>query len=312
MTRPERFGRCACAVLLAGVLAFASRAAAGGEPLTAAPPPAPAALQAVAALRLKFDPAAVPVEDSWQLLLFRGRESLEITGRLRDSKGPGAIRDLALFDLATGRVASFAWFPHASTRRAGEAIISLSAVSTRADAHLRALLPRNDLALESVQRLRTSGEETVYYEARYFPQRDGTPFFQAPVRLLLNASTGNLFKYDVDPDWPEPPPVPRAKLTRQAAERIAAVALSGHNLDGVFGGGATPGKVSAAELFLVRPNDWLGFFDPAASSGIRVAWVVPFAMTGAAARDGNSLFIDAGSGRVLGGVAGPAPAVPVR
>ena len=70
-----------------------------------------------------------------------------------------------------------------------------------------------------------------------------------------------------------------------------------------LGAGAALGNIAAAELFTVRPNAWLGFHqaDPAHT---RPAWVVPFRLAGAGPeRPAHTLFIDAESGRVLGGAA---------
>lgn len=285
------------------------------NPAAAAPPTADAhaaALRSVAALRAVVDPAAAPVSDSVKELVFRGRPSLEIKGRQLAAEAPGPVRDFSVWDLGTARIAVFVYFPHASARQAGEPIISLSEISTRADAHLGALLPRSGLVLEGIQRFRASGQESVYYEARYAPPGGDIPFLEPPVRLLLDASTGEVFRFDLDPEWLSPPAPPTARISRQAAERIAAVALSSRDLAPFFGEGARPGKVAAAELFYVRPNDWLGFHEPAVQPGTRVAWVVPFVMEGEASRGTHSLYVDAATGHVLGGAPGGAATGPSR
>jgi hypothetical protein len=263
------------------------------------------ALRAVAELRLRTDPAAATADDSWLALSWRGRASLEIKGRTAGAGVPVPLRDQAIFDLGTGRITTFVWFPNASTRKAGEPILSLSEISSRADAHVRLLFPRAALALESVERYRASGQESVYYEARFAAPLAEIPFLQPPVRLLLEASNGGFFRFDADPEWFAPPQVPAAHLSRKAAVRIAAAALGARELASGLGGGARPGTFGAAELFVVRPNDWLGQPGAEPAAQARVAWVVPFSLAGAPAVTAHRLFVDAATGRILGGIPGP-------
>ena len=263
------------------------------------------ALRAVAELRPRFEKAPAPTEDRAQALTWRGRPALEIEGRAAGPGGAGTLRDSAIFDLGSGRIASFTWFPHASARRAGEAIISLSEVSSRAEAHARSLFPGSDLHLEGIERQRESGGEGVYYEASFaFPSGE-FPFLQPPVRLLLDASTGNLFRFDAEPAWLAPLRLPAAHLSRRAAERVAAATLRSRDLAPVFGAGAALGKVAAAELFVVQPNGWLAAPGAAAEPDARVAWVVPFSLAGGGAP--HRLFVDAATGRLLGGLPGAPP-----
>jgi hypothetical protein len=264
------------------------------------------ALRAVADLRRRFEPAPASTEDRSQALTWRGRPALEVEGRAAGAAGAGTLRDSAIFDLGSGRVASFTWFPHASTRRAGEAIISLSEVSLRADAHVRSLFPGSDLHLEGIERQRESGGEGVYYEASFASPSGEFPFLQPPVRLLLDASTGNLFRFDAEPAWLAPPRLSAAHLSRRAAERVAAAALRSRDLAIVLGAGAALGKVAAAELFVVQPNGWLGAPGEVIEPDARIAWVVPFSLAGGGA--GHRLFVDATTGRVLGGMAAGTPA----
>jgi len=260
------------------------------------------ALRTVAEMRRRVDPTAGAVTDTWLALSYRGRPALEVKGREAGTEAPGPVRDLAIVDLGTGRVALFVWFPHASARKAGDPIISLSETATRADALLRSILPGSSLVLEDIQRYRTSGQESVYYEAGYAPQDGEIPYLQAPVRLLFDASTGNLFRFDVDAEWIDPPAVPRARISRQAAERVARAALGSRDLTREFGAGAALGKVAAAELFVARPNEWLGFLEAGSSRQARVAWVVPFSLAAAPAAVTHRLFVDAATGRILGGL----------
>jgi len=122
-----------------------------------------------------------------------------------------------------------------------------------------------------------------------------------PVRLLLDASTGNFFRLDVDPEWYVPPRAPAARLSGKAAERIAAAALGSRDLAPFLGAGAALGKVAAAELYIVRPNDWLGE-PPPEVGGASVAWVVPFTLAADPARSLHRVFLDAATGRLLGGL----------
>ena len=93
-------------------------------------------------MRRLTDCLAAPTDDSGQELAFRGRPSIEIKGRERGGDASGAVRDLAVFDLAAGRIVSYVCFANASTRTSGEAIVSLAEVSSRGDKLARALLPR--------------------------------------------------------------------------------------------------------------------------------------------------------------------------
>ena len=210
-----------------------------------------------------------------------------------------------------GRIVSYTCFANASTRKSGEAIVSLAEASSRGDRLVRLLLPRSDLALESIQRHRESGAESIYYEARYASGSGEIPFLEAPVRLLLNASTGELFRFDVDADWLDPAGPPRVAISRKSAERIATVVLRGRDFAPAFGPGAVFAKVAAAEMFTVHPNDWLGFFTESGEARARVAWVVPFRVGGAAAGL-HRLFVDAATGRVIGGLPDQPPVQPPR
>jgi hypothetical protein len=253
-----------------------------------------------------------PTDDVVQELTVRGRPSVEIKGRERGGDTAGIMRDLAVFDLAAGRIVSYICFTNASTRKAGEAIVSLAEISSRGEKVARAVLPGSNLELESAKRHRANGTESVYYEARYTSTGGEFPFFESPVRLLLNATTGSLFRLDIDPDWFRPVDPPRTRISRKAAEQIAAVVLRDRDLRPEFGPDAVFKTAATAELFTVRGNDWLGFFPRDDDARARVAWVVPFQVDGAAAAGIHSLFVDAATGRVLGGLPGAALGPPLR
>jgi hypothetical protein len=271
--------------------------------------PAPV-LRELADVRRLTGCLGAPTDDSGQETAFRGRPSLEIKGRERAGDASGTMRDLADFDLAAGRIVSYVCFAHASTRVSGEAIVSLAEISSRADRQARALLPGSKLELESIKRHRAGGTESIYYEARYASASGEFPFLEPPVRLLLNATTGNLFRLDIDPDWLDPAAAPRVRISRKAAQRIATVVLRRHDLAPAFGTSAVFGAVAAAEVYTVHPNDWLGMYT--GNAGARAAWVVPFRVDGGDAPGLHSLFVDAATGLVLGGLSGHMAGHPPR
>lgn len=299
----------ALAAAVAGSLLLLSSplAAAADQSAAASAVPA-AALQGIAAMRRITGCPVPPTDDQGQDLVFRGLPSIEIKGRQQGGDAAGAIRDLAIFGSGLRRIVSYTCFSNASTRKSGEAIVSLAVASGRGDQVLRALLPGTDLELESIQRHRASGAESIYYEARYASAAGKIPFLEPPVRILLNASTGDFFRFDVDADWLDPLGPPRIGISRKSAERIATVVLRGRDLVPAFGAGAVFEKVAAAEMYIVHPNDWLGFFKDSADARARAAWVVPFRVGGGVAGL-HRLFVDAATGRILGGLADQ-PAVP--
>jgi hypothetical protein len=292
-------------VLLAAALQAADLPSPAGDAAPAA------ALSALAEMRRSTGCPVGPTDDSWQETVFRGRPATELKGRARGGDEPGVLRDLAVLDRASGRIVSSICFANASTRKSGEAIVSLAEISSRADRIVRAALPGAKLELESVRRHSAGAVEHIYYEARYTSAAGEVPFLVPPVRLLLNASTGSLFRLDADPDWLDPGKPPPVKISRKSAEKIATVVLRNLDLAPAFGPGAVLGSVATAEMLTVRANDWLGLSSQAAEARARVAWVVPFRVEGADAPGLHSIFIDAATGLVLGGLpaqpAGPDP-----
>ncbi|MHB8834759.1 MAG: hypothetical protein ACYC9Y_03500 [Candidatus Methylomirabilia bacterium] len=300
----------------AGVLALASFVLLTGALRAADDRPAAAAVSAqalreLAAMRRLTGCLVAPTDDSGLDLAFHGRPLLEIKGRGSGGE-TGTLRDLAVFDPAAGRIVSYVCFANASKRTSGEAIVSLAAVSSSADRLVRALLPGSNLGLESVQRYQEGGTESIYYEARYTAVSGEFPFLEPPVRLLLNATSGDFFRLDIDPDWFAPPDLPRVRISRKAAERIATVVLRRGDLAAAFGPGAVFGKTASAEMFTVHPNDSFGFFRENAEERARVAWVVPFRIDGGGAAGLHHLFVDAATGRILGGALGESSARPTR
>jgi hypothetical protein len=166
---------------------------------------------------------------------------------------------------------------------------------------VRSILAGSRLELESIERRRDG--ERIYYEAGYTTAPGAIPLLEAPVRLSLNATTGSFFRLDIEPEWLDPAPAPRLTISRKAAEKIAAVVLGGQDAGQLFGRGAKLGNVAKAELFTVRPNGWLGLFVEPEHARARIAFVVPFSVLGGDAPGLHRLFIDAATGRILGGLA---------
>ncbi len=297
----RRWGCSLVAALSSVVLVAGPLRGADDRPASAAGVPA-AASKAHAETRRLTGCAESPTDDGGREIAHRGRAAIEIKGRARGGESPGALSDLAVFDLSAGRIVSSICFTNASTRKHGEAIFSLADASGLADRFVRALLPGAKLELESVRRHSAGTVEHIYYEARYLSANGPVPFHAPPVRLLLNATTGTLFRLDVDPDWLDPGEQPTVRISRKAAEKIAAVVLRNHDLAPAFGTGAVLGAFAAAEMLTVRANDWLGLSRMDAEARARVAWVVPFRIEGGAAPGLQSIFIDAATGLVLGGL----------
>jgi len=299
----QRTWRLGLAVVLVSVALSAGQLPAtegegAGEDAAVAP-----ALRKLDELRALVGCTVAPTADVAQAISFRGRPAIEVKGREPSGDASGTMRDLAIYDLPLARIVSHICFTNASTRKSGEAIISLAEVSGRGDKLARAVLPKSNLELESVKRHRAGGTESVYYEARYASTSGEFPFLEPPVRLLINATTGSLFRLDIDTDWLDPPASPRSRISRKAAERITTVVLRGHDLAPVFGTGAVLGSVGVAEMFMVHPNDWLDLFKDLGEARARAAWVVPFRVDGSGASAGlHSLFVDIATGLVLGGL----------
>lgn len=298
LTRRPRQPGVAAALLCTALLAGVARAT-DDRPAAETAVPAPV-LGELAGMRERTGCVGAAVDERAQEIMHQGRPSLEVKGRDRGGEVEGAARDIAIFDPAAGRVVSYTCLAGASTRSAGEAIVSLPAVSNRADRLVATLLPGADLVLESVQRYQEGRTESLYYEARYTAASGDFPFFEPPVRLLLNATTGGFFRLDIDPDWFSPPEPPRVRISQKAAGRIATVVLRGRDLAAAFGPGAALGKIAGAELFTVHPNGNLGSVPGGPEPRARVAWVVPFRVDGGDAPGLHYLFVDAAAGRILG------------
>jgi hypothetical protein len=231
----------------------------------------------------------------------RGRSAVEVEGWRRTAGGGRWPVDQATYDVWSGGLSKYVNFDNASSRRKGEAILPMGAVSSRADAYLAILYPRHGLFLEGIERYRVSGKESVYYELRYSRQPGEVLFFHPLVRMLVDASTGQLYRFELAADYLDLGPVPATIIGGAASAKLAALALVGESAVRQLGGQQVVGELFPTDLFYVRPNDWLGAVIPAGGRA-RLAWVVPFRT--ARNREGapHLVFIDALTGRTLGGV----------
>ncbi len=209
--------------------------------------------------------------------------------------------DQATFDTWSGLLAKYVDFTSSNRRRSGEAILSMSVVSSRADRYLALFYPDRDLALESIDRYRVRGKESVYYELRYNFHPQEILFFHPLVRMLVNASTGRLYRFELAVDYLDARYPSRAMISAAAAEKIAAVSLRSIDLEPHLGGWEKVSTILSADLYFVRPNNWLGAAPPAGGRA-RAAWVIPF-RTGEVDREAAHLiFVDAATGKLLGGI----------
>jgi len=231
----------------------------------------------------------------------RGRPAAEIEGWRRTGGGGRWPVDQATYDIWSGRLSKYVNFDNASSRRRGEAILPMGAVSSRADAYLAIFYPGHGLFLDGIERYRVRGKESVYYELRYSHQPGEVLFFHPLVRMLVDASTGDLYRFELAADYLDLGPVPASIIGGAASAKLAALALVGRNAVRQLGGQQVVGELFPTDLYYVRPNDWLGGGIPAGGRA-RLAWVVPFRT--ARSREGapHLIFIDALTGRTLGGV----------
>lgn len=230
-----------------------------------------------------------------------GREAEEVEGWRRREDGGLWPVDQATYDRRSGRLSKYVNFENASRRQAGEAILPMSTASTRADGYLALFFPGADLALEGVERYRVQGRESVYYEVSYSPQPQEVPFLRPLVRILVDASTGNFYRWELAADHLGAPTLPPAHIGSSAAGRIAALFLGKAGQSGPLGGREVTG-VTVTDIFIVRPNEWLGAAVPPGGEA-RAAWLVQFRTADQApAEPPMVLFVDAVTGKVIGGL----------
>lgn len=231
----------------------------------------------------------------------RGRPAVEIEGWRRTGGGGRWPVDQATYDVWIGGLSKYVNFDNASSRRRGEAILPMGAVSSKADAYLAILYPKHGLFLDGIERYRVSGKESVYYELRYSHQPGEVLFFHPMVRILVDASTGELYRFELAADYLDLGPVPVTIIGGAASAKLASLALVKRSAVRQLGGRQVVGELFPTDLYYVRPNDWLGAVIPAGGKA-RLAWVVPFRTARSGQAAPHLIFVDALTGKTLGGV----------
>lgn len=230
-----------------------------------------------------------------------GRPALEIEGWQADGEDVLWPIDQATYDIRSRRLSKYVNFKHASHRKAGEAIQPMGSVSARGDGYLALFRLGRELALEGIERFRVRDKESVYYELRYSSQPQDVVFFHPLVRILVDASTARFYRYELASDYLDAGAMPRAIISGSAASRLAALYLQTIDLGSFLGRGAAVGNVLAPDLYYVRPNSGFGGQSPGGGVA-RAAWIVPFQTDGDWYEVPHLLFIDAITGRTIGGV----------
>jgi hypothetical protein len=260
-----------------------------------------AALREVARIRSGFGLDSGEIDDVSRRHVSRGRLSTEVEGwRVAEDGGRWPV-DQATFDVWSGFLSKYVNFENSSRRKRGEPILPMSSVSAKGDSYLALFYPNHDLSLEGIERYRVRGKESVYYELRYSPQPQEVLFFHPLARLLVNASTGNLYRFELAADYLGLGAFPDAIIGGTPAARIAQVALAKKSVARYLDGMAVEGELVPSDLYYVRANSWLGARVPAGGRA-RAAWVVPFRT--ARNREGTPhlIFVDALNGKIVGGV----------
>ncbi len=266
----------------------------------------PDAAREVARVRNGLGFAREALEDLSTTRTSYGRPAVEVEGWRRLEEGGRWPVDQATFDVRSGLLSKYVNFDNASRRQAGEAILPMGTVSARADGFLAVLYPRDELALEGIERYRVKGKESVYYELSYSPQPLEVSFLRPLVRILVNASTGSLYRYELAADHLGAGAMPSAKIGSLSAGRIASLFLQQALAEGRLQG-EIAGEIAVADLYYLRPNGWLEAEVPAGGEA-RAAWVIQFTTTAdGAGAPPSLLFVDALTGRILGGIGQSSP-----
>jgi hypothetical protein len=230
-----------------------------------------------------------------------GRPGEEVEGwRWTAMEGRWPV-DQATFDTSSGLLSKYVDFTSSNRRSSGEAILSMSVVSNRADRYLSLFYPDRELSLESIDRYRVRGKDSVYYELRYNFHPQEILFFHPLARMLVNATTGRLYRFELAVDYLDARYPDRKMISAAAAEKIAGLTLRSVDLEAHLGGGGKVSAILSPDLYFVRPNSWLGA-DLRPDGKARAAWVVPFRTGEGDTGTAHLLFIDAASGRLLGGI----------
>jgi hypothetical protein len=262
---------------------------------------AAAALEEVNRVRSGLGLSLEKMKDLNRYRSSHGRPAREVEGWRRTGEEEIWPIDQATFDIRSGRLSKYVSFVNVSRRKAGESILSMGSISTKADAYLHLLIPGADLALEGIERYRLEGRESVYYEVRYSPQPQEVIFFHPLAKMLLDASTGRLYRFEMAADFLGVGAMPDSVISGASAARLAALYLQRRALENSLGRGTAVSRVLAPTLYFVRPNTWLEGEAP--SGGVaRAAWVVPFQTGGEADATPHLLFVDALSGKSIGGI----------
>jgi hypothetical protein len=234
-----------------------------------------------------------------------GRPGEEIEGwRWTATDGRWPV-DQATFDTESGLLTKYVNFTSSNRRSSGEAILSMSAVSSKADRYLALFYRDRELSLESIDRYRVQGKESIYYELRYNLHPQEVLFFHPLARILVNATTGRLYRFELAVDYLDARYPSRKIISAAAAEKIAGLALRSIDLEPHLGAGEEVSGLLPADLYFVRPNSWLGA-EVRPDGRARAAWVVPFRTGDGEEETAHLVFVGAANGRILGGVRGSA------
>jgi hypothetical protein len=262
---------------------------------------AAAALEEVNRVRGGLGVSLEEMEDLNRYRSSHGRPAREVEGWRRTGEEERWPVDQATFDIRSGRLSKYVNFANVSRREAGESILPMSSVSSKADGYIHLFIPGADLALEGIERYRLEGKESVYYEVHYSPQPQEVIFFHPLAKVLVDASTGRLYRFEMAADFLGAGAMPDSIISGASAARLASLYLRGRALENSLGRGTVVSRVLAPEFYFVRPNTWLeGKVPPEGVA--RVAWVVPFQTGGEADATPHLLFVDALTGKSIGGV----------
>jgi hypothetical protein len=266
-----------------------------------ASPPSAAALGEINRIRKGLGIEVSGLEDIGRRQIRIGRPGEEVEGwRWTATEGRWPV-DQATFDTRSGLLSKYVDFTSSNRRRSGEAILSMSVVSNKADRYVSLFYPDRELSLESIDRYRVRGKESVYYELRYNFHPQEILFFHPLARMLVNATTGRLYRFELAVDYLDARYPSRKMISAAAAEKIAGLVLRSIDLERYLGGRDKVGAVLSADLYFVRPNSWLGA-DLRSEGKARAAWVVAFRAGGADQGAVHLVFVDAATGRNLGGI----------
>jgi hypothetical protein len=231
------------------------------------------------------------------------RPAVRVEGVLTGGGSGSRPFDRAVVDVESGLVAFYHNLDNASRRKAGESILPMSSASLRADFYLGIFFPGSELSFQGIKRFLISNSHSIYYEVLFGYPPGEIRFLQPVVKMLLDASTLRLYRYELAADHLQVGPFTRARIGKKTAEKIAAVNLGRNAIDAPFL--EEGGEVSSVptELVYVRPNDWMGLGGGVRRSGVWLAWAVPFGRAIIYGEESVRLvFVGAVTGKLIGGV----------